>query len=334
MDSKDTSKEENKKIIPSEESDISVKKKPPVVAAESSAVIDEDDEALYDEDEDEDLLVENDGDFFWLLQRAIWTIVKILFSFGALFLIVWVIWSDDEEVSVQETEQQAESVQENTPSVDPVQTQTAKKQLPVEKATPVSSEPSPAFQNRAVQDALQEEIILRDDIGVYMQWNKRVKTFFETRMDVTRWGESPEVRSQSLDKFLDDIYTFVTESIHLRRQLVQKLNGYYNGITHNTELIEYHTLRLNEALSLVRPDEVEFHVYKKIAFQKQREQNTVFYDTNKYALQMMEMYDKALRDVYYKAQANKRALIYNIQVVQFQDDPFARVLTPAQWQSR
>ena len=44
------------------------------------------------EEIEDELLIENDGDFFWVLQRVIWGIVKTLFLLGIIIALIWHVW--------------------------------------------------------------------------------------------------------------------------------------------------------------------------------------------------------------------------------------------------
>jgi hypothetical protein len=63
------------------------------------------------EEIEDELLIENDGDFFWVLQRVIWGIVKTLFLLGIIIVLVWHVWwnndiSDKVKKITQPTETQ------------------------------------------------------------------------------------------------------------------------------------------------------------------------------------------------------------------------------------
>lgn len=315
-----------------------VKKKPhPVPKQEIKQEEQEKEEELLETEEDESLVVENDGDFFWLLQKAVWTFVKILFLFGGVILIIWVIWGDKEkEEGLAPTTENSQEEEQKHPPVIP-QKEASKEKEGENKA--VGSEPKTETTETVVETKsdsqnTKQEVVLRDDVGIYLDWAFRTKNFFETEMDTEIWGTNIAVRNQRMDSFLGKIQKLVGESVTLRKQLVMKINAYYSGIEQSNKMIAYHTARLNEGLQLVRPSEVETHLYQKIALQKQREQYQVFFDTNRYVLQVMEIYDRAIRDVYEKARINRDAIVKNVRVVRFENDPFQRVLTPAEWQAR
>lgn len=62
--------------------------------------------AVADVVEDDGLLIEEDGDFFWLLQRIVWGLIKTLFIVGIIGAIIWFIWrspgTENNEVIVSE----------------------------------------------------------------------------------------------------------------------------------------------------------------------------------------------------------------------------------------
>ena len=53
----------------------------------------------------------------------------------------------------------------------------------------------------------------------------------------------------------------------------------------------------------------------------------------KIVLQKMEGLDKSLRNLKEMLNANKAAIIEDIQVVEFSFDPFDRILTPSEWRN-
>ena len=49
-------------------------------------------EAVENIVEDEDFLVEEDGDFFWVIQRIAWGTIKTLLAVAIIGVFVWIIW--------------------------------------------------------------------------------------------------------------------------------------------------------------------------------------------------------------------------------------------------
>lgn len=74
-------------------------------------------EAVLDVVEDDSLLIEEDGDFFWVIQRLVWGAIKTILLISVIGVIIWFIWQESgnkETPSIPSLETQEES--DSTPS--------------------------------------------------------------------------------------------------------------------------------------------------------------------------------------------------------------------------
>lgn len=282
---------------------------------------------LAEEEEDEELLVENDGDFFWILQKAVWMIVKILLTIGIIAFVVWIIWGNRDSDSLAPlsdpfSQTQKETSEKETPPMPSPAKKTEEDSgtlWPFSKPKNEEGQPSPV------------SFVGRDDIDRYMDWLVRVRYFFQTQLNINSWGTDIGERTQKMNVFLSDIRDLVLESDALRKNLSAKVDIYAQNIEQQNKLSQYHTQRLNEALESIQPAPAANHLFQKIEAQTESQKNYSLYEANRYVLYVMEAYDKSLRELYHKAFTNKQAIIHNIQVMYFEADPFQRVLLPAQW---
>lgn len=319
-----------KKQTPSTEDivDIDVKKK--------------DDDIPLDMD-DESLVVENDGDFFWLLQRAIWMIVKILIVFGIIGFVVWVVWRGDDTDERRITDflsfQKNDSIEKPSEDLDlpvspekTVDQKTSQNDDPQETPSSLTDSVknifSPVLSNSS-EDTISPSSFV-DDIDVYVRYVVRARYFLQTQLDTTTWGSDVTVRSQKMETFLRALYDLIVESSTLRKRLMVKIDAYQKGMDQYNTLIGYHSQQLNESLMQLQPEKSSLHLTHKTNALQNYQTHASLYESNRYILHVMELYDQSLRQVYHKALSNKKAIVHNIQVVYFDVDPFKRVLIPAE----
>ncbi len=185
-----------------------------------------------DKSEDDDYLVEDDGDFFWVLQRVVWGVLKGLILIGSIGFFVWFIWgygSNDTEDKKLDITQISKIIHDKVPKKDKNTTTTK----PVDKNIPNKS-PLPEIKNmtatnqslltitKAYQAINQDVSTNTDIITKSIQWLKGAKTMGSVNLDIIRI-ESPKKRSQKIEDTIIFAEKLLKESPILKKQLSTEL---------------------------------------------------------------------------------------------------------------
>ena len=138
--------------------DENVKKDEPLAKQETS--LEEEplrlESAEENESTDSDLLIEEDGDFFWVIQKVIWSIAKTLIILGIMMILIWAVWDKNpfggEEVPPEGTKKEVLEVPAEPINV--VKVPQIEKPVQVQTPTKISS-------------GLRQDLTLVADIAAY-----------------------------------------------------------------------------------------------------------------------------------------------------------------------
>lgn len=184
---------------------------------------------------DEDLLIEEDGDFFWVLQRVVWGILKGIFLLGGIVAIIWFIWRGDDLFDQKETD----TVSRDSESSE-------KRMMENTTNSESSTDTIPNLQDRSVvteninslsviETAYrlndQQKIEGKGILAVSVQWLKKAKTLGEISPTILRITE-PKIRAQKIEAVLLEADSVLSESARIknillaqRQQLLQRKSG-------------------------------------------------------------------------------------------------------------
>lgn len=271
-------------------------------------------------EETDGLLIEEDGNPFWVIQRLFWGILKTAGLLAMLLFLVWLIWRPSSFLS---TTVGPEFSFEPNPVVTPVVDETEKKDswwngwfgkgaetpsVPAETGTsattPVVKVPKgvPNLSDNASTDPVDiayeletaRVLLVRGIIPDSVQWLREAKTIGDISMQMLR-QESPQNRSVQVEKILAAADDLFVRSVNLRTQLQNELDYFVEeGNKANA-----HTAELEQdiaaALTALDPVPVESLVAEKITSQ----QNASFFMSNAKIrdtlLQNIQTFDRLLR---------------------------------------
>ncbi len=308
--------------------------KPPIPISKEESLLGDNTPDLLDNEEDDELLIEEDGDFFWLLQRIVWGVLKFVFGFGLLGVAIWFIWTSNIHPLGDKAPRDRPVAEDKAPITK--EPQSPKKDVVIDGETPVTPTDLRVSDFVDWADYIEQNTSPRvplQGIGPAIDWIGQVHRLFEVPVNQDWLGNSPEIRSQNIEQLLSDIRIFVQDSVFLRKALAGQINQWYAQIQRSEDTIFQIDQELDSAFGSFAAVNIETQLQQKIRAQKDQIEGRTYFESTRFVLQIMEGYDRSLREFYENIQANKNAIVQNIRVVQFPQDPFDVILTPAEWRS-
>ncbi|MCF7906077.1 hypothetical protein K9L63_02720 [Candidatus Gracilibacteria bacterium] len=282
-------------------------------------------------EEDENLLVENDGDFFWILQRVLWGVLKTGVVVGLIVFLVWLIWHPGGTLK-DETESNKESPRAETP---------VKHVPPFTQGQPVTSQPE-IIQKHSIFTAAQWahwmekiQIFERENVLLYtLDWLRRASAFFSVPTENLVQGETADVRKEKVYSTLSELQEMLEEASRLQLQLGQEINDLSFSAVEAKSHVEENDRLLLSSIQAFRPDVAGTALDQKISAQKIMYENASQLEAYRMVEKYRGSYAQFLRTLYENIFANQKAIIEDIHIVVFPNDPFRRMLTPAEWRMR
>lgn len=302
--------------------------------------------------EDDDLLVDEGGDFFWLLQNVVWNALKSLFIIFVLVGIVWLIWSkkpaEEETFKKTETEVKKESpekviVDKKNPLKTPVQTTPEV----IQPTQPPSQSGADILQvntelGHAAQKVAQwhtyidKKNMFTDEksLSEAFLWMREVESIYDVPLPSHFTGEQYTTKKDKITGFLNRIAYLLNDSLRIRTQVYQKQQIFRAEAMEAEGKFKQRAEAINRAVQQKQASQLSILVQQKADQSRAFSENKTEDEIRQTVLLTMERYDKALRSLYEIIYANQEAIARDIQVVNFPIDPFNRVLEPAQWRAK
>ena len=286
---------------------------------------------------EETLPIEQDGDFFWILQRILWGILKTGFILGLIALTIWLVWRP-EKTGEEETSEPAKVAETNVP-------------IKLSKETPTAEKPAVETEQKIpVTGTLQRGAVLAGEWAEWMEkvdtfeqghpfvfaldWLKSAFVFFQVPTEELIRGDTKEERQVRIDGVLSQMWKLIDDSYRLRLLLQQELSTLTVTVSEEQDKVSTAENAFLASFRNFDARTAQIALDQNIEAQKALVENKSNLEAKKLALSNMEQYDKFLRNMYQNIRANRTALIENIQIVFFPNDPFHQILTPAEWQGK
>lgn len=253
---------------------------------------------------DQDYVVEEDGDFFWVIQRISWGIIKTMLALLVIGGIVWLIWGGKIPSFGGGPNDSPPPGTVNTPVVD-----TPSK--PPKKTDPKTDPPSDgtitdpinvqpvvntlSIERLAYQLANQNVVVdTSTTITRATQWLKDVKRVGDISTTLLRLS-SPSVRSDRIEATILEAEALLNQSSELQRQLSEELNYFFNlGQTANTNIVALDN-QIAVNLSQFNGAEVEKILAQKIGEQQVAATSLSQAKVRQTLLQNVQNFDRLLR---------------------------------------
>ncbi len=216
---------------------------------------------------DDDSLIEDDGDFFWVLQRVIWGILKGIFTLAIIIFLIWFIWGDFGTTSpLNKTSEKVSKVikHKNIATVEPTN------QVPVvyEGGQKLSS--SSDIQSMITRSYRLANAEIRSNSGILSEsvlWLKKAKSIGEISPTILRI-QSPTVRAKKIEEILVTADSILKESTDLKKVLrAQSLQ-----ILQKKKILEYEIKALDdkifEKIRRFSPNDIDLLLNEKIKKKK------------------------------------------------------------------
>jgi hypothetical protein len=290
--------------------------------------------------EDVALELESDGDVFWLIQRVLWGILKLVVILSVIAGIVWLIWGEMPHGGVN-TKKKSTGTETSSQKTEP-------KKVPekvVEKGAPIVHQPVLRSNENIRTDGalvgvgwnywienrcLAEQ---KNTVSEALSWNKQAAAFFDTPLPKLIAGDSPVIRSRNFDRVVSENYKLMENALPIRSKLEFQSSDFSKKA--EAEKIEYEKYKqaLGRLLKDSNPSYFDETWVQMMASEKRSIEYLREMQLRQQLVQSMGRYYLGLKDSYEMLMANERAIVENIQVVNFPWDPFGRVISPTQWRS-
>lgn len=171
---------------------------------------------------DEDSLIEDDGDFFWVLQRVVWGILKGVFLLIAIGFFIWFIWGDSGDIfpsekEIKKTAKEAEI--NNFIAVDNDKLSGSLETLTIYEKGNLSMNIDAISMIETAYRLDERQIVASSSIlSESILWLKKAKTLGEISPKVLRI-ESPRIRAKKIEEVLIEADTILKESVQLKKVL-------------------------------------------------------------------------------------------------------------------
>jgi len=292
-----------------------------------------------------ELLIENDGNVFWIFQKVAWSFLKMVLVFGVIALLAWVIWRpvNNPFNKIHRSINAEESVKRETKKVIPEKKKEPQKKVEKKVETPVGTKEVPIAsvlaENYAYKASLWADWMenTRQEqnaqiLSRSLYWAKRAEGFFDLTTADLLSSEDADVRAKKIDGTLGALRGILEES----KGIVMTLNSEQSrasaqSLASEAEMLEYDR-QLSMSIEVLDGDRVEYLLTEKSRlyqdFVTQKTKVTAYY----YTLNRVQSLIPMLQGIHDNILANRQVLIDNVQVVGFPQDMFHRILTPAEWQ--
>jgi len=256
----------------------------------------------------DDFLIEKDGNFFWVIQRVFWSILKIGFVISAIIFLIWVIWD---------------------PKNNPLNKEKNKKEIIPQKTE------TPLAQKLASKKPItQTSITKKNIIESSLHWLSNTKKFFSVPAKNLITSQDPQIRKQEVEIILQKLQNFINDAKNINNQLTTEITSFsknadiYKKETNTKESLILDLLKKFESININKL------INEKISYDKLLKEQVIHINVRKILKNKIESYTKYLIQFQNNIITNKKAIIENIQVVDFPNDPFERVITPTEWKSK
>lgn len=209
--------------------------------------------------DDESLLIEDDGDFFWVLQRIIWGLFKTFVVLGGLVFLGWSIWG--EEVALPK---ESESISPISYPVSEEKTKTTTRPM-----SSIKTEGSYIFEiSQRAYDLENDRISRQSDLVVNaVLWLRKAKSLGEISMVVLRI-QSPETRAKKIEETLVAVDVAFIESQTLQKTLRQQGGDALLKLEKENQTIDKINAQIASEIQRFQPQNLDMLLSQKIEAQQ------------------------------------------------------------------
>ena len=276
--------------------------------------------AVEDIVEDDDFLIEEDGDFFWVIQRISWGIIKTLMVLAIIATLGWLIWGGSiplgdkapeqlviEPTPVENLEKKEGTITKWIKSVF-TDNQTPKTEIPAKEIPPKTvptnnqiSAQSVAPQNNLNIEALAYQLANQNintstgsTIAVASNWLKQVKIVGDISTDILR-ASNPNIRADRIEQTIRSAEGLLNQSPQLQRRLSEEFDFFLQrGELSNQNIVNLDE-QISQALLQFDGNQVEKLLSQKIQQQQNASANLAQAKVRQTLLKNVQNFDRLLR---------------------------------------
>ena len=181
---------------------------------------------------------------------------------------------------------------------------------------------------------LEKERLLgqKNTPGEVALWTKDTESLFEIPFIEQIRGKSDFEREKKLNNLMLNSTKLLQRSENLKVKLQAEIKEYKRKEEKSIkEATKYEQMFLN-AMNKSDPVGIDQYLAKKIAAEKKQLENGIEKESRQYLVEKVESYSQVLMNLREYLVANRQALIKDVQVVQFPEDPFNRIVPFQTWE--
>lgn len=297
----------------------------------------------------EDDFLEDDGDPFWIIQRLVWSGIKTVLLAGTLIGLFWTVWGNGIfhwpilpkswsslwNVSTQNVKIKIESelptvenkiiklVVKNSEKL----VSTAPLVHNLQSVNPENLSWSASKWNRTLWQSQQIEK-KRNLLSTAAIWLRDTENFLSIPPEKMLPGKNPAERDQKITELLQFIETLKGRSQNIDQLLREEIAIFKQQSSSQNPRIINADDRILKEINRLKGEELDIFLREKIeAENEQFSANTQVW-ARESLRQKIASYQLPLSNLALNIQTNRLALIHDIRVVEFPNDPFQRVKAP------
>jgi len=169
--------------------------------------------------------------------------------------------------------------------------------------------------------------------GEVALWTKDAEALFDVPFTEQVKGLNDIEREKKVNSLVFDTTNLLKKAETVQKKLLAEVAEFSaKERSYIAEATEYERLFLN-AMNKSDPVGIDQFLEKKIEAEKNQLENGIEKESRQYLSQKVDSYAQVLMNLREYLIANRKALIKDVQVVQFPEDPFNRIVPLKDWQS-
>lgn len=300
--------------------------------------VNQNEEDIFSDTEDD---AEESNDIVWIIQKTIWSIVKFLLFAGIIGGSIWFIWggkslsdfnislpsfswfssSDEAPKTPSKTIKNIEFETRNTEikEVEIVSPSKAKTTQSVEK------NPSALLVRWSLWMHRTQKAVAQNEIEKTMKWELEIQNYLGN--DILAHLEAPTIyeRTRKVEKFEHRMKSFVSRGKNLRNLLTVQHKTAANKLNQSQAKLTNITDELDSKLASKNYFGFESLLKQKYTTAGEVEKFKTQTNIRTYLLADIEKYLQYLSDIQYKLDTNRDAILSDVRVKAFSNDPFKRL---------
>lgn len=169
--------------------------------------------------------------------------------------------------------------------------------------------------------------------GEVALWTKDAEALFDVPFGEQIKGNNDLEREKRVNSLTENTSLLLKKAENIQNKLLAEIAEFSDKEQKKTnEATEYERLFL-QAMNTSDPTGIDEFLAKKIAAEKGQIANGIEAESRRILSQKVDSYAQVLKNLHEYLLANKKALVKDVQVVDFPEDPFNRIVPLETWES-